>query len=168
MYFSSSISVHANRSPALSTPKYKMKVLNLITISLFCMSFLVNCFFALMLFLLVDNIRVEEVLYYSWNSEARAERIPVQELTVRLKRIEFEIEKSFLYRGYRDVSVMHEVYWGDSRDFFVVNFYVKYDVSLGTKLTSGESKEDLDYVAGIVRDKMGEMLLNDSLEAHRL
>ena len=49
-----------------------------------------------------------------------------------------------------------------------MNFYVKYDVSLGTKLTSGESKEDLDYVAGIVRDKMGEMLLNDSLEAHRL
>lgn len=144
----------------------KMKILSLITISLFCMSFLVHCFFALMLLLLVDNIRVEEVLYYSWNSESRAERIPRQELTVRVKMIEFEIEKSFLNKGYRDVSVMHEVYWGDSSDFFVVDFYVKYDVSLGRKLTSGERKKDLGYVAGIVRDKMGEMLFNDSVEVY--
>lgn len=142
-----------------------MKVLNLITISLFCMSFLVHCFFALMLMLLVDNIRVEEKVYHTWMSESGVGGMSARELNLRLERIVSEIHESFWLKGYSDVSVMHEFVCEDSANFFGINFYVSYEIQLGKMLTSGVSKEAKNLVADIVRSEMATSIgTNDDIE----
>lgn len=130
-----------------------MKILRLIVVSFLCMSFLIHCFFTVLLMMIVDNIRIEEFVYYSWVSESQIKQDKKERLNERLREIVVEIESSLMMDSCSDVAVSYKID-GDVSKAFTISFYVRYDVALGTRIFSGTSKEYNDLVINIVNDHL--------------